>query len=133
MEIPQYLLQNNIKPSYQRIKIFEYLYQNMNHPTADLIYKNLMYEIPTLSKTTVYNTLKLFVDNGVVNLLSIEDNETRYDAEIKPHAHFKCEVCSRIYDVEIVFNQLKLNVKDFDVRETQINLKGKCNQCLTIN
>ena len=40
----------------------------MNHPTVETIYKELIDEIPTLSKTTVYNTLKQFV-----NILIIDD------------------------------------------------------------
>ncbi len=54
------LLNAGIKPSYQRIKIYEYIFNNNIHPTVDNIYKKLLKEIPTLSKTTVYNTLKLF-------------------------------------------------------------------------
>ncbi|MCB0402432.1 MAG: transcriptional repressor, partial [Flavobacteriales bacterium] len=65
MDFAHHLSSNNIKPSVQRIKIFEYLHENRQHPTVDTIYKDLVGHIPTLSKTTVYNTLKLFVDNGI--------------------------------------------------------------------
>lgn len=57
-----YLKEHGIKPSYQRMKVFQYLVDNHNHPTVDMIYKALCPEIPTLSKTTVYNTLNLFVE-----------------------------------------------------------------------
>ena len=60
--IGEYLKAHEIKPSYQRIKIFQYLVENKNHPTVDMIYKALCTEIPTLSKTTVYNTLNLFIE-----------------------------------------------------------------------
>lgn len=132
MNIPQYLTSNDIKPSYQRIKIFEYLYQEMNHPTVDLIYKTLAPEIPTLSKTTVYNTLKLFVDKGITSTVTIENNEVRYDAELTLHGHFKCNICGVIVDVPLNIQQLKLNeLEHFKIEETNIHLKGKCNKCLT--
>ena len=51
--VGEYLKSHDIKPSYQRIKIFEYLVEHKNHPTVDMIYKALVDEIPTLSKTTV--------------------------------------------------------------------------------
>ena len=54
-DIGNYLKKHNIKPSYQRMKIFQYLLDNHNHPTVDTIYRALCTEIPTLSKTTVYN------------------------------------------------------------------------------
>lgn len=58
--ITEYLIKNNIRPSFQRIKILEYLANNNNHPTADEIFKDVVKEIPMLSKTTVYSTLTLF-------------------------------------------------------------------------
>ena len=57
------LLEHNIKPSMQRIAIMEYLMEHPIHPSADDIYTALSPSMPTLSKTTVYNTLKLFSDN----------------------------------------------------------------------
>ena len=60
--VGEYLKENGIKPSYQRMKIYEFLLQNRIHPTVDTIYRALNKEIPTLSKTTVYNTLNLFIE-----------------------------------------------------------------------
>ncbi len=132
MNIPNHLSNHKIKPSYQRIKIFEYLYKEMNHPTVDLIYKTLAPEIPTLSKTTVYNTLKLFVDKGITSTVTIENNEVRYDAALSLHGHFKCNICGIIVDVPLNINQLKLNeLNEFKIEEFNVHLKGKCNKCLT--
>ncbi len=131
MNFTNYLTTNNIKPSIQRLKVYEYLYNNKTHPTVDNIYINLVEEIPTLSKTTVYNTLKLFVDNGIVKAITIEDNEVRYDAFMENHAHFKCDVCGIIYDVEVDLSQLKIVKSDgFKIDKTNIYLNGKCKKCL---
>ena len=92
-KLSAYLEEEGIRSSYQRLKILEYLQAHRTHPTVDIIYKNLSKEIPTLSKTTVYNTLKLFVSKGIVQELTIEEKEVRYDADTKPHAHFKCIEC----------------------------------------
>ncbi len=132
MNIAQYLSTHNIKPSVQRMKIYEYLYSNKTHPTVDKIYTNLVNEIPTLSKTTVYNTLKLFIDNGIASAVTIEDNEVRYDAKIEDHAHFKCNSCGNIYDIDL--DLLKMNFKkldDFKVDKTTIHLNGICKKCIT--
>lgn len=132
MNIAQHLSTHDIKPSYQRIKIYEYLYEKMNHPTVDLIYKSLVGEIPTLSKTTVYNTLKLFIDKGITSTVTIEDNEVRYDVIMNAHGHFKCTSCGAIYDIKYDFKDVAMNeLKGFEVKETQVHVKGKCNQCLT--
>ena len=61
--IEKYLRDHGISPSYQRKRIFEYLYNSKDHPRVNDIYYALIDEIPTLSKTTVYNTLNLFIKN----------------------------------------------------------------------
>lgn len=132
MNIPNYLHKNDIKPSYQRIKIFEYLYHQMNHPTVDVIFKNLVPEIPTLSKTTVYNTLKLFVNKGITSTLTIEDNEVRYDALMIAHGHLKCNCCENIFDINVDYSTLISDKHhEFEINETHIHFKGKCKTCLT--
>ena len=131
MDFVSHLTSNNIKPSLQRIKIFEYLYENREHPTVDAIYSDLVSAMPTLSKTTVYNTLKLFIDNGITHTVTIEDNEVRYDAIMEEHGHFKCNSCGSVYDVEIDFSALKFKeMNSFKVEKTNIYLKGECNKCL---
>jgi Fe2+ or Zn2+ uptake regulation protein len=106
------------------------LYENKNHPSVDKIYSDLVKSIPTLSKTTVYNTLKLFVDNGITNTVTIEDNEVRYDAIMKDHAHFKCDTCGKIMDVEIDSSSIKLKgIKSFSIEKTNVYFRGKCDTC----
>lgn len=92
------LLQKGIKPSLIRLKVYEYLVNHKTHPTADEIYNSLLLEIPTLSKTSVYNTLSLFVEKGLVQIITIEENIVRFDADTSVHGHFQCKSCGKIYD-----------------------------------
>lgn len=69
----EYLLKYNIKPSMQRIAIMDYLMVHRVHPTADEIYNALYPTMPTLSKTTIYNTMKLFTEQGAVKALVIDE------------------------------------------------------------
>ena len=64
MDVLKRLQNHNIKPSVQRIAIMNYLIEHRTHPTVDEIYTALSPSIPTLSKTTVYNTLKLLSEQG---------------------------------------------------------------------
>lgn len=129
--ISDYLKEHEIKPSYQRIKIFEYLDTKKNHPTVDTIYKSLCHEIPTLSKTTVYNTLNLFVEKEIANVVVIEENETRYDTDMKTHGHFKCEKCGQIFDIEVDTQVFKSKIpKNHEINEEHYYFKGICEECL---
>ena len=90
MQAHRYLMQFAIRPSVQRTAVMEYLMNHKTHPTVDEIYLALSPGIPTLSKTTVYNTLNLFIEKGAVQMLTIDEKNARYDADTSKHAHFYC-------------------------------------------
>ncbi|MDR1616297.1 MAG: transcriptional repressor [Syntrophomonadaceae bacterium] len=132
--VTQKLVNNKIKPSYPRIKVMEYLMKWESHPTVDEIYSELLKEIPTLSKTTVYNTLGIFLERNLVQLINIEEHEARFDADISVHGHFKCERCARIEDFyfdESIIGALSL--QNCFIREKHVYLKGICSACLDHN
>jgi Fe2+ or Zn2+ uptake regulation protein len=99
MDVVKRLQNHNIKPSVQRIAIMNYLIEHRTHPTVDEIYTALSPSIPTLSKTTVYNTLKLLSEQGAAQTLTIDERNTCYDADTSPHGHFLCKRCGKIYDL----------------------------------
>ena len=128
--LEKYLTDSGIKPSYQRIRILSYLMDKKNHPTVEMIHKELLRDIPTLSKTTVYNTLKQFVKKGITQIINIEDNETRYDADISTHGHFKCLNCNKVYDFRFDNKSLEISdIEDFDFLQTHLYIKGICDKC----
>ena len=118
--VGEYLKENGIKPSIQRIKIFQYLLDHHTHPTVDDIFRNLSGEIPTLSKTTVYNTLNIFVKSDIVQEIIIEENEVRY-----------CKNCGYIIDFDVDIYKLDLKkLGNVEIEETHFYLKGTCSECL---
>lgn len=125
------LKEHNIAPSMQRIKILEYLRDYKTHPTADMIYKALVQDIPTLSKTTVYNTLKTFTLNGILVALSLFENEIRYEYNTEPHIHFKCIKCNKVYDLDKSYDLYTNDKIDgHKITEHHVNLKGICRDCI---
>lgn len=125
------LQKNGIKPSYARIKVYEYLVMKKSHPTVDEIYNELAKEIPTLSKTTVYNTLRLLIESKLARVVTIEDNETRYDATLPSHGHFKCESCGKVIDFEIDIDSFFADeLSCFKINEKNVYFKGICSECL---
>ncbi|WP_420186754.1 Fur family transcriptional regulator [Bacteroides pyogenes] len=126
------LLAHNIKPSMQRIAIMGYLMENRTHPSVDEIYTALSPSMPTLSKTTVYNTLKLFSEQGAASMLTIDDRNTNFDADTSPHAHFLCKKCGRIYDGNsscLVEESGKRELDGHQVMEVHLYYKGICKNC----
>lgn len=117
-----------LSPSIQRMAILQYLLDHSTHPTVEEIYGALIEEIPTLSRTTVHNTVKLFSDMGLALSLTIEERQMRYDGDVHPHAHFRCQECGRIEDVEMsalpVFVDTSIQITDI-----QVLIKGVCSKC----
>ncbi len=120
----------DIRPSVHRLAIYNYLDTMRNHPTAEMIYQALAPANPTLSRTTVYNTLKLFAEHSAVQEVIIEDGEMRYDADITPHAHFKCTKCGAVHDFFFVPQKyLPELAPDFQINEIHVNYRGLCPKC----
>ncbi|SCZ78306.1 Fur family transcriptional regulator [Acidaminobacter hydrogenoformans] len=122
------LLDNGIKPSYQRIRILEYLMTHRTHPTVAEVYNALIDEIPTLSKTTVYNTLKLLIDHEIVSEILIEEKEVLYDVAEEDHGHFKCVSCGALVDFDLIDAPPSVP-EGFVVQSVHIYYKGLCDKC----
>lgn len=131
-EVHRYLMNYAIRPSQQRIAIMEYLMNNQTHPTVDEIYSALSPNIPTLSKTTVYNTMDLLTEKGAVQVLTIDEKNARYDADISKHGHFYCRNCGSVYDVFKMKPEMYEipNFKSFKVDAVEISYYGTCKSCL---
>ena len=128
----QELIDAGIRPSVQRLAIFEYVRQSCQHPTAEVVYEALCDELGSLSLTTVYNTLKLFVDAGLISMLTIDDTFRCFDGNRNYHAHFRCNHCGCIVDMEMKkdFISLVEGVEGFEVTDAQLYLKGLCPVCI---
>lgn len=128
--VGEILSSKGVKPSFQRLSVLKYLIKEKNHPSVEVIYQTLQREIPTLSKTTIYNTLNLLVEKGIVTALTIKENEVLYDYIEESHAHFQCITCGKINDIYINSDILKTKeLEGFKIIDAQINFKGICKHC----
>ena len=130
-DLKQELIDAGIRPSVQRLAIFEYVRQSCQHPTAEVVYEALCDELGSLSLTTVYNTLKLFVDAGLISMLTIDDTFRCFDGNRCCHAHFRCDVCGKIIDLPIKggCRSVVEGADGFVINEAQLYLKGICPAC----
>lgn len=119
-----------ISPSYTRTRIYAYLEEKHNHPTVDEIFIALKDDLPTLSKTTVYNVLKLFTEKQLVKPVNMSGTESRYEIYHTPHSHFKCTQCGEIFDIpHIKPNHHNIDNMGFKVLDEEVNLIGICPSC----
>jgi Fe2+ or Zn2+ uptake regulation protein len=109
----------------------EYLEKHEIHPTAEMIYRALVREIPTISKTTIYNTLNALLLKGLIHSITITGTETRYDYHQLPHHHFLCTHCGKILDIAVECPYLaRKEVSGHRIEELHGYFKGICKECL---
>ncbi|MGN0032251.1 MAG: Fur family transcriptional regulator [Candidatus Limimorpha sp.] len=121
-----------IRQSHQRIAILCYLMTHDTHPSAEDIYDALHLECPSMSLTTVYNTLKTLSDAGAINLLRLESERAHFDFPRMRHAHFRCRRCGRIFDMPMV-ETTPCCGNDFQVDSVEIYYHGICPDCKNKN
>lgn len=129
-ELTELFESKGIKPSLQRLLLFNYMQYCHEHPTVEKIYADLAAQGHALSKATVYNTLTLFVQKGLLRMVELDHNEARYDSLTYDHAHFICANCGKIYDVEVNFDQLNLMFPQAEqINQRDIFYRGVCKDC----
>lgn len=126
-----FLEEHGIRASSQRILMLKYLEESHDHPTADKIYVDLSERLPSISKATVYNNLKLFLNNGIIKEVNIDSNEVHYEMMMENHAHFVCRECKKVHDLEIADINIDLSqIEDYEIESQDIFLRGICRECL---
>ncbi|MDR2771373.1 MAG: transcriptional repressor [Clostridiales Family XIII bacterium] len=118
-----------LRPSSARIHVLRYLEKHRNHPTADLIYKALRPDLPSLSRASVYNSLSALARSGLVRPLTMDGDELRYDAFVEDHGHFCCERCGAICDFELPPSEAALKLDGFVVNRKDLLVFGFCPSC----
>jgi len=121
-----------LKPTAQRIAILKELLSRTDHPGADMVYKNLKSEYPSLSMNTIYLNLETFVREGVIQRINNLTNLGRFDGNPEPHHHFICTKCKKIIDLHAV-SLPEIEVPDgFNIAKIfsdQMQLNGVCTDC----
>ena len=125
------LRERGVKPSLQRLLVLSFLMSQKNHPSVEDIYKALLPKASTLSKTTVYNTLGILSAAGLVNVITIDGSEARYDIDTLLHGHFQCKQCNSIHDFQVDLPDASYKMLNgYCIEERNIYFKGICSKCL---
>ena len=93
------LRSHGINPTHQRIEIGYALFENPQHPSADDILAMVNARHTETSKATVYNTLKLFLEKGMVRELIVDPNKVFYDPNTSVHHHFYDVASGKLTDI----------------------------------
>ena len=133
------LAEEGLSITQPRVQILSYLMTHHTHPVIDTIYKDLVGNNPTLSRTSVYNTVKTLNAYGLVHILTIDGHQVCVDEDTSPHGHLLCIRCGKVYDVPMQGptakgQQPKANslLDGNEILEVHQYYKGICKHCLTL-
>jgi len=134
-QIVQTLRGKGLRVTPQRFAVYANLLGRADHPTAEQILGDLNQDAPTSSQATVYSSLQALRDVGLIREVLLEQGICRYDANVGPHHHFRCQSCGAIEDIaweqfqSIRLEQLRpgLQVEDYEV-----TVRGRCDNCATV-
>ncbi len=116
-----------IQPSAQRLAVAQYVLTTDAHPSADEVLECVQATMPMLSRATVYNTLNLFVEKGLLRQLVLAEGRTVFDPKLEAHHHFIDDESGRIEDLpwEAVKVGDVRGLKGYEVREYMVVMRGR--------
>lgn len=131
------LREQKVRLTPQRKTILQYLISHHTHPSAEMVFTALQDHVDNISVATVYNTLKLFVDHGLVIELKNGDGSTHFDYFGHPHYHVVCDNCGKITDVfddqfSSISKSMEQTTRDktgYLVTGNHIEMHGICPAC----
>ena len=125
-DVVRILEEHGIHPSAQRVAVAEYGLHTTEHPSADKVWAGVEENFPMISRATVYNTLHLCVEKGLLRELHLAPDSVLFDPNTDRHHHFIDEGTGRIY--AIPWNQGEVsNAKSlpgFEVQDYQVVMRG---------
>lgn len=126
-DVASVLKAHRIHPSAQRVAVGQYVLHTDQHPSADEVWTRVLERFPYVSRATVYNTLNLFVERGLLRQFVLTEGKVVFDSKVEDHHHFIDEDTGRIHDVP--FDAVSVSdvskLQGFEVREYQLVMRGK--------
>jgi Fur family peroxide stress response transcriptional regulator len=107
------LREKGFKVTPQRLAIYNVLCNTKEHPSAEMIFNKLQPYYPTMSLATVYKTIEILREIGLVQVLNVGEDSFRYDADVENHPHIRCMLCNRVDDI------MGIDHKDFVAQVSQ--------------
>ncbi|MBU6228477.1 MAG: transcriptional repressor [Cyanobacteria bacterium REEB459] len=131
-EIIRALKAKGLRVTPQRFAVYANLLHRCDHPTAEDILQDLNRVAPTSSQATVYSSLQTLRQVNLVREVLLEEGVRRYDANLKPHHHFRCQYCGTIADIAwqaLAHLDLKNLKSGWQIQDYEVTIHGRCDRC----
>ena len=125
--------ENGLKLTTQRLVICDLIFSRKDHPTAEQIYQNVKKKYPMISLGTIYKTLHLLKELGLIQELGFNEGSIRYDPDMELHINMICSECGKIHDYKCdkVKEMWNVIISDLKVKPKgqRIDIYYECEDC----
>ena len=132
-DIINFFREKGHKVTSQRLAICKFILSRKDHPTAEQIYQELRIEYPTISLGTIYKTLNLLKELGLIQELGFKEGSVRYDPDMELHVNMVCSKCGKIsdYKAENVEKLWGAIISDLKIKPKgqRIDIYYECDDC----
>lgn len=122
----------NTRMTNQRLMVLQHLQSVKTHPTAEMVYYEVVKRLPNMTLATAYRNLNLLASQGQILKLEI-NKEFHFDADMSSHQHCVCKECGKITDQfqkEISdYAMKKIHTDMFHPESVNVIFYGKCKNC----
>ena len=122
-----------MKVTPQREAVWEVLAASKEHPSAEMVYRQVRERLPNISFDTVNRTLHTFSEAGLAAVVEGSGEARRYDADMQGHQHFRCVKCRRVIDFHHDgFDNMPVPAElaeRFTILRTSVYVEGICDRC----
>ena len=126
LDVVTALREAGIQPSAQRVAVARYVLETGEHPSADQVWARVRDGCPVLSRATVYNTLNLLVEKGLVRRHVLAQGRVVFDPNVGRHHHL-IDQAGRIHDIP--WDSVRVSrveaIDGFEVQEYQVVMRGR--------
>ncbi|MCA9864078.1 MAG: transcriptional repressor [Thermomicrobiales bacterium] len=121
----------------QRAAVLDIVRQSESHLTAGEIFERVRRRDPHIGYGTVYRTLHLLAEHGLIQELTFADQASRYDGRVERHDHVHCQACGVLLDVDVPVALMAMHVASeqsgFDIDSHHTVFLGTCPVCRSGN
>lgn len=133
MDYTNFLRKNNIKVTKARISILNILFNCEDSIDADYIFRKCRKEEFNVNLSTIYRTLEVLLEKGIVNKFDLGDGKYNYKLKSFKHKHkIKCDLCKKEVEIECPMPQVEELIKNatgFSLVHHELKITGICTEC----
>ena len=127
------------KLTLQRRSVLDVLVAHCDeHLSTEEIYDRVKENYPEIGLATVYRTVQLFEDMGIIDRLNFDDGCSRFELTssntVHHHHHLICEGCNKVFEVENdLLEEIESEIEkkyNFKIHDHNLMFYGHCKDCL---